>query len=118
MDPETHVLFVYALVAGCIRGMAQARNELEESRPGTFPQVDDSHMFDAAGLLMASLLVANPAYRDPASDDAALALASGYVGDQLAEVRRQGVALGRPVLCAHIDAAIDDAPLPLATDHG
>jgi hypothetical protein len=111
MDQQTENVFVMALVAGCLRGMSQARAGLEASSPGTYPDVDDARMLDVAVLLASSVIEAHPDYRDAKRFGKAADMVRGMVHDNLKLVRRQSETLGRPMLNVHMQAAVGTGPI-------
>lgn len=106
MNNDTWNSMVHALVGGCIRGMKQVGRELNEAKPAAYEPVDDRLMFDAGILLVATVIEANPDYRDPKQFGKAADQVQRHLSRRLKEVRRQREATGMSALRQHIETTL------------
>lgn len=106
LNDQQWTMFMNGLVVGCIGGMKQVSESLNASTPGVFPPVDDGHMFDAAVLLLASLIDANPDYADSKQFGKAADTVRKNVLAYTRQMRDRSEAQGRPILYSQIEAAI------------
>jgi len=111
MDDEAYNLLITSLVGGCIRGMSETGQGLTAENPATYPPISDGDMFDAAVLLLAILIEANPDFRDAKQFGKGAELVRSEVRARLNDVWRQSEALGTPVLYKYIEAATGSGPI-------
>lgn len=104
MDSLTWTTLLMHMVSGGIQGMHQGAAQLHEQNPA-IPEIDDAMIFDAALMLAATVIEANPEYADSRRFDQAAEMVRRQVRDNLDSVRAQGEALGTKMLYKHFQAA-------------
>ena len=67
LTPQEYMAFLNSLASSAINGMLNRAEELYTQDPGRFPPLDDGLVFQLAALLGATVIEANPDYRDTSS---------------------------------------------------
>lgn len=106
MDDQAWTEFMNSLIIGSIGGMKQVSDGLHSMSPKRFPIADDGHMYDATMLFLASLVDANPDYRDPASFESAADMVREAFLAYLKQVRMGSEAQGKKMLYAQMETAL------------
>lgn len=102
--------WLQSLVTGSIHGMWRIAADFSGREPNRYPAVDDPVMFDVAILLAATVIEANPEYRDAKRFGVGADVARTSFLEHIRYVRHMSEARGTRMIYAHIEKTVGEEP--------